>query len=228
MKKIGIIIFAAAFTIGLISALNCSIGNVGGYLEFDGTRGSGNSKSEVRSLSGFDRVTAGSAVRVEIIAGQEFSVEVEADDNLLEHIKTEIHDGRLEISTDGRLKTRNEMNIRISMPEINALELGGASVGKVSNIKTDVLELQANGASKLTIDGEAKTLSLEANGASKIDAENLKTETVTAEASGASKVIVSPATSLTAEASGASIIYYSGDPQTVVRNTSGASSIKQK
>jgi hypothetical protein len=71
-------------------------------------------------------------------------------------------------------------------------------------------------------------LELDASGASKINAENLKTVKVRADVSGASKAEVFVTDTLNADASGASKIIFSGEPKTVNKSASGASSISAK
>lgn len=220
MKKIILVIFAAVLLIGLVSS--CSIENIGGI------EGSGKAKTETRNLSGFKKIKAGSAMNLEITAQKDFSVTVEADDNLLEHIKTEVSGETLTISTKGRISSKTKFNIKISMPELVDADISGASGATITNVKTDSLKLDANGASKIKIDGEVKSLKATASGASGIDAENLKTENADAEASGASNITVSPTNELDAEASGASTVLYTNEPKNIKQNASGASTIKKK
>lgn len=222
MKKIGFVIFMVALTIGLIFTPNCSFGN------FTGIKGSGTSKTQQRNVSGFKRVEAGGAVNVEIDAQKDFSVTVEADDNLLEHIKTEVNGDTLKIYSEGKISPTAKLNVKISMPEIEGINLSGASDGKITNVRTDSLELKASGASEVVIVGEAKTLEAEASGASTIDAENLDVEDANVEASGASKAMVSATNNLEADANGASKISYTGEPKNIKQNSSGASSINKK
>jgi hypothetical protein len=159
---------------------------------------------------------------------KDFSVVIEADDNLLQYIKTEVRGDTLKIYTDGKISMQKKASVKISMPEITGLDVSGASTVVVSNVKADALELDASGASNITIDGEAKELVADASGASEIDAEELKVENAAVEASGASSATVSPANELKADASGASSIYYTGEPKNVVPKSSGASSVKKK
>lgn len=228
MKKFGLFIFIAALSVGILSALNCSVGGFDGAFGFDGVKGSGNVRSEKRTVSGFNKVRAGGAVQLEIAAQNDFSLEVESDDNLLPYIKTEIDGTNLKIFTEGKIKTKNPIRIRISMPELVGLDVSGASNAAVSGVKAKAFDLEASGASKINIDGEVEILVIEASGASKIDAENLKTQEAVADTSGASKIVVSPTVKLKADASGASTIYYTGEPESIDKNSSGASSIKQK
>lgn len=222
MKKLGLTVFIFALTIGIISALSCSYGNM------LGVQGSGNVKSETRNVSGFTEVEAGGAITVEIFAQKDFSVEVEADDNLLSLIETKVSGDTLKISMKDRISPKNKIRVKIAMPELNGLDISGASTAVVKDVKADSLKLEASGASKITIDGEANSLESEASGASRIDAENLKIEDADVRASGASNTTVSAANELKADASGASTIYYTGEPKDLSQNTSGASSIKRK
>lgn len=224
MKKISLAIFVLVLTIGLVFLTNCNFG----IKNFGGILGSANAKTETRNVSGFSKVEAGGAFNVEITAQKDFSVTVEADDNLLQNIKTEINGDTLKIYSEDRISPKTQMNVKISMPEIEGLELSGASNGTLTNVKADSLELKASGASKIKVDGEAKELNADASGASKIDAENLRVEDADVEASGASSATVSATDDLKIDASGASKISYTGEPKNIKQNSSGASSINKK
>lgn len=225
MKKIGLIVFITTLFIGLVSALNCSVGNFEGLSSI---KGSGNVKSETRDVSGFKAIEAGNAIVIQVAAGKDFAVKVEADDNLLPLIKTEVSGGELKIFTEGKISTRNEIRVRVSMPELDGISLSGASYGIVSGVNSNSLDLGASGASKITIEGRAQTIQAEASGASTIDAANLQTENANVEASGASNINVNTLNNLTAEASGASTIVYTGEPENIIEKSSGASSVKRK
>ena len=225
MKKFGFIIFLAALTIGSMSAINCSIGS---FKFSSGVKGSGNVKSEIRDAVDFKKIEAGGAVRIFITAQKDFSVEISADDNILPLIKTEVSGDTLKIYSNDRISPKNEIRVNISLPMLENLDISGASGAEVTNVTADQLKLEASGASKIKIDGTSKSLNGDASGASSIDAENLKTEDADVEASGASKITVSPTGNLKADASGASNVYYTGEPRSVEKKSSGASSVKQK
>jgi len=225
MKKVDLIVFAAASLIGLTFANGCGFG---GLNDIGGVQGSGAVKSEQRSVSGFSKVDAGGALNIELAAQKDFSVVIEADDNLLQYIKTEVSGDTLKIYTEGKISMQKKASVKISMPEVKALNISGASTASISNVKADALNLNASGASKITIDGEANDLTVEASGASGINAEALKVVNADVEASGASSATISAANEVKADASGASSIYYTGEPKNVMPKSSGASSIKKK
>lgn len=225
MKKIGFVVFIFALLIGLAFSTSCSFG---GFSNLSGVQGSGTPRTETRAVKGFTKVEAGGAVSVEIAVQKDFSVEVEADDNLLTNIKTETSGDTLKIYSEDRISPKTPIKIKISMPAIEGLDVSGASSGNVTNVGADMVELKASGASKITISGGAKSLKADASGASTINAETLRVEDADIEASGASSATVTAANDLKAEASGASKIYYAGEPKNIKQNSSGASSISKK
>ena len=222
MKKLGFTIFLSAFLIGLISVVSCSVADLGS------SAGSGNIKTEKRDVSGFTKINAGGAVTLQIDAQKEFSVEVQADDNLLSFIKTEVSGDTLKISVKDKISSKSKILVKISMPAITSLDVSGASGAVVSNVKADSIELEASGASKIKINGETSDLKIESTGASGVDAEGLAAGNAKVSAGGASNATVSVSNNLIADAFGASSIYYTGDPKNVEPKSSGASSIKQK
>lgn len=231
MRKVKIIVFIVALIAGLMFAkmFAFSFGfQMPSVSVFSKTKGSGNIQTEKREVSEFSSVKTGGAITVDIVAQRDFNVEVEADDNLLEHIKTEVKGDTLKIYTEGSISTRNPIRVRISMPQIESLDISGASGGTLTGVKNETLMVEASGASKIEINGEARELNVELSGASRLDAERLRSENVTVEASGASNATVAALNELTAEASGASNIRYTGEPKNVKRNISGASSVRQK
>ena len=225
MKKTGFLIFIFALAIGLAFSTNCSFG---GFSNLSGVQGSGTSKSETRNVSGFTKIDAGGAINIEVAAQKDFSVVVEADDNLLTNIKTEVSGDTLKIYSEDRISPKTRINVVISMPALEGLDISGASSVNVANVNADSLELKASGASKIKIDGAAKELNADASGASTIEAENLKVEDADVDASGASKATVAATNDLRVNASGASKISYIGEPKNIKQNSSGASSVTKK
>ena len=232
MKKIGIMIFVVALAIGLVVSNIFSFGRATGSffnfsLNFGGVHGSGNVATDKRGVSGFKSVDVGGVFQVEITAQKDFAVEVEADDNLLPLIKTEVHDGVLSIETEQRIKSSNPIRIRVYAPDIDNLEVSGAANVTVNDLKNSGLSVDSSGASKIKIAGVTDKLTVEVSGATKVDAESLTAVNASVEASGASHVRVNVTGQLRTDLSGASKVVYSGSP-TIEKKTSGASSVSQK
>ena len=232
MKKIGIAIFIAAIVIGVVFANLFSFGRASGQLfNFSfksGIKGSGVATSEARAAADFTGVDVGGVFQVEITAGKDYSVSVDADDNLLQYIKTEVNGDVLHIETTERINSTTPIRVRIAAPDIESIAASGASKVSLAGVKNSFLNVDTSGASKVKIEGETSEVKVEVSGASSIDAESLKAKNASVDASGASSVSVFATERLVSDASGASKISYSGNPTSVEKRTSGASRIHQK
>ncbi len=231
MKKIGILIFILTLVVGVVIGSLFSFGKVsaGSLVNFSfgkGVRGSGNVVSEQRSVAAFEGIKVSGIFRVEAVAGREQSVEIEADDNLLPLITTEVRDGMLVISTKESIRPRNTLVVRVSNPTIAKIQSSGVAKVTASEL-TGPFELDMSGASKAELKGNVSELKVSVSGAAKIEATELQAANADIKASGACKVSVAVSGELKANASGASKIYYTGEPVNVIRNTSGASRVKQ-
>lgn len=232
MKKVGLIVFVVAVGIGVAVASLFSWGKatesiVHFNVNFGAEKGSGNVASERRTVEEFSKLDVSHVFQVEVVAQSEFGVEVEADDNLLQFITTEVRGDTLHIELDQRVKTSNGMKIRISAPDIERIDASGASRVNISNLKNSELAVDTSGASKINVSGETGTLTVDVSGASQIDLGNLTATSANIDASGASFVNVNVANELIADASGASRITYAGSPS-VRKSTSGAGSVSHK
>lgn len=230
MKKVGFLIFVAALVVGFIAANASSIGRLSdGPLNFSfnfgGVKGSGDSASENREIKGFKGVDVGSSFEVVITAQKEFSVTVEADDNILPLIETEVRRGVLNIECSRRVSPKTPMRILISAPDIDDVETSGAASVTLNSIKNSNLKIDSSGASRVFVTGETSKLLVELSGATKVDAEALLAETANIETSGASQASVNVLNSLRTDASGASKITYSGNPRDLNTKKSGAASV---
>lgn len=231
MKKLGIIVFIAALVVGVFFSSLFSFGRVTSKIfnfNFSGVKGSGVAASEKRDESEFKSVDVGGVFQVEITAQKDYSVEVSADDNLLQYIKTEVEGDTLKISTEKRINSQTPIIVRISAPNIEHVDASGASKVTVNGLKNSKFGLDTSGASKVDLSGETASLTIDVSGASKIDAENLIAARANVGASGASKVTLNASEELIADASGASKISYAGNPKNVEKKSSGASSVSAR
>jgi hypothetical protein len=229
MKKFGILIFIIAIIVGVAFSSLFSFGRATGKLiTFSvGSRitGSGVGGSEARNADGFRGVDVSGVFQVEVAAGKEFSVQVQADNNLLPYIRTEVEGGILQIETTESIKSENPMRVLVTAPDIESIEAAGSSAVSVTGITNSSFEVDASGNSKVKVEGETGELNVDVSGASAVDAKALRADTATVDSSGASRVSVFAAKRLTSSASGASTVIYSGNPASVEKSSSGASRI---
>lgn len=193
-----------------------------------GVRGNGNIVTEEREISAFEILDVGGAFNVEIVSGKSPYLKIQAEENLIPLIRTEIKGDKLVISSRKNLNPRKELKIYIEVPDLKVADVSGASRVNAENVSTGKFAVYASGASHVTITGKTDKLLVEASGASHINTYEFTADEVKADVSGASSVKVFAKNSIVSEASGASHISYKGDPQKVITDVSGASSVSRK
>jgi hypothetical protein len=231
MKKIGLIIFIGALAVGVILANFISFGkfvfNSPVSLSFGQVKGSGKLVTEKREVSEFENVEVSGNFEVEIVVRKNFTIEVEADDNLLPLIKTEINGNTLEIEREARFSSSQPVKIRVSAPNIENLDVSGVSKVNVVSIENENLKIDTSGASSVKVQGKTIHLTVDMSGASKVDTKDLISTNVSIDGSGASGGNISVAEKLSADLSGASHVNYFGNPTEINKKTSGGSCLKQ-
>jgi hypothetical protein len=192
--------------------------------------GSGARKTERRDVGEFDRLVVEGAYRVEVsCGGGPRSLEIEADDNLLSLIRTDVDGGRLRIHSENRgMKTETMPRVRISVPDLKEVSIPGASDFTVSGLDNDAFKLSVEGASKFRASGATGRLDITLNGAGLVDARELRAAQVTAVNNGAGVVTVHASDSLDATVNGVGTVDYYGDPKTVNPQVNGIGRITKK
>lgn len=192
-----------------------------------GISGSGVAKTETRSVGSYDSVEVHGALDVEITVGPASSLAVTADDNLLSHVETDVVGDELVIRPKGTIRPNTPIEVIITTPVLEGIEVHGASDAVVTGLSAERFEATVHGASDLSLKGKADALEVEAHGASVVDAEDLVAKHADVDAAGASKVTLSELEELDANLSGASHCTYAGDPA-IDESLSGASSLKKR
>jgi hypothetical protein len=190
--------------------------------------GSGNSRSETRDMPEFDRIAVEGAYRVEVTAGGQRRVEVDADDNLLPVLKTEVEGGLLRIRNERGISARGLPVVRVSVPDVKEISVPGASDLQLSGVKNDALKINVEGAGRLRAAGETARLAVSLSGAGMIDAGELRARQVSAACDGAGSVTVFASETLDAAINGMCLINYHGDPPTVNPQVNGLGRVVRK
>ena len=174
--------------------------------------GSGIRKKEQRQVAAFSSIATSGAFDVDVNCQKPQSLEVEADDNLLALITTEVSGNVLHIKSKGNFSVKDPIKIKISMGNLEGLSANGAGRIDVTGLNSDKFEIDANGATTIRVSGEAKLVDIDTNGAGKIDAHNLRASRGVVQAKGVARVDVNVAEQLDVTVSGPSHVTYKGDP----------------
>jgi hypothetical protein len=191
-----------------------------------GSEGSGIAASQVREVPPFSSVELAGGNNVVIRAGEQQSVVVKADDNLLNRVTTHVKSGALVIgNTPGSLTARSPMSVEVSVPSLNALVLTGSGNIMVNGIKTESLTVTLSGSGNLFGSGAASSLDITISGVGNARFTQLVANNVDAVLSGSGAIFVTATKSLDASIPGSGTITYTGNPQDVTKSVTGAGAI---
>ncbi len=211
--------------------------------------GSGNLETEEYTFANFTRVEISSAFEFQIRQSSSYSINVTADDNVIDHVQISQDGQTLKIRVGGVPSFRRvTLKASVTMPQLDGLTVSGASSGTVSDFSsTEAVSIAVSGASRVTGDITAGDIGFDVSGASTIELEG-SADNMVAVVSGASRsslddftvnnanVNISGASTgtinldgrLDANVSGASTLLYVGDPVMGTINVSGASTLSKK
>jgi hypothetical protein len=141
-----------------------------------GERGSGNVVTETRDVSGFRALEIDYPAQVFVKQGNQESLEIEAEDNLLPGLKTEVRNGVLQIFY------RTERGKHINPTE----------VVKITIVAKDLADVEFNSAGELTIDGlETDNLDVSLSGAGNLRLDEVQLQGLGVNLSGAGSMTAS-------------------------------------
>lgn len=190
--------------------------------------GSGIIVTEARQLAGFDSIDMRAVGDVEVTQGGVQSIDIETDDNIIDHIIMSVSNGELIITSDENYDSDHGVIITITMPDIELLELSGVgSIEGQNDFTVDALELVLDGVGGFAVLGTAQTLVAEVSGVGNIDAEALSAATATVDISGVGDIYVTATDELNVTISGNGDVYYAGNPPVINSNITGNGSLIQ-
>jgi hypothetical protein len=214
-----------------------------------GEPGSGNLVTEPREVSDFHAVDVDYPAVVLITQGAKESLELEAEDNLLPGLKTQVRNGVLEIfykTENGKhVNPTKTVKITIVVKDLSEAQLTSAGELSIEKLKTDALDVSLSGAGDLKLtDIVVKTLSVGLSGAGSMTAsgtaddldmnisgfgdfkgKDLHSKKANVDISGAGSATVWVDDDLSADISGAGSISYYGSAS-VTRQISGVGGVK--
>lgn len=239
-------IIIAAVTALLFSSCVFSDKDGGHGIFKEKVSGTGNVVKQERNITkNFTYVSASHALEVVIEQGSKISVLVEADENLQEHIKTEVDGNELKIYSDVNITNADAKRIVVRMPKINGISTSSsASVINKTLIKAENLNLSSSSGSNLnvtidtdnvacesssgsmiTVRGNTTELTTSSSSGSSLNAKGLTAKNVTAEASSGSSTSVNPQETLEASASSGANIQYITNPKQLNKHASSGGSV---
>jgi len=210
-------------------------------------RGSGVLKQEKRDVSGFTEVKLKNMGQLTIQQGDRESLTIEAEDNILPKIVTEVEGGALVIRTERGVSLSPTATVRYTLmvKNLTGMELSGS--GKIETgaihsedfrvrlpgsgeirmdeLAADTLNAEISGSGSIKIPGKVASQRIRISGSGDYDGRNLRSRSADVSVSGSGDSSVWVEDDLTAHISGSGTVDYYGNPK-VSRSISGSGKVR--
>ncbi|GGK46784.1 MULTISPECIES: head GIN domain-containing protein [Flavobacteriaceae] len=224
----------------LISTSSCFVDGL------TGIKGNRNVVSEDRVISdNFDEIKVQQGIQLFITQDNATELKVEADENIIDLLITEVKDNQLIIYFEKNVNRAKARNVFLNTATIKKIKASsGASVKSENTFQATSLDLDASSGSSIKVYvnaddvttetssganikvyGKSQTFSGKASSGSSIDADELEAIDAYAKASSGANINVKVSGNLTAKASSGGDIDYEGSPTNINKDTSSGGSV---
>lgn len=173
-------------------------------------RGSGVRAEVDREVGEFRSVRLEVCANVLVRVGEEPSIHLAGDDNLLGHVETRVEKGRLSIDLDGSASFRCGLEIVIGTPTLEGFTIEGSGDVRIQDLAAERVRLAIEGSGTLRAEGTARSVEGSIEGSGDMDLAALETESAELSIEGSGSMDVLVARELRYEIEGSGHIRYAG------------------
>lgn len=209
-------------------------------------QGSGKEATDKRQVTAFDKLEIAGSFNITLVQDSSNSITINADDNILNIIKTDVSGDKLKISTDNKnVCSSKEVTVTIGVRNLKSIAASGAveitSNGRLNfgdldlnlsgatkinlNIAASNVETNGSGVSEIALKGQASSHTIEMSGSGNVHAFDFVVGNYTIETSGQSDCEINVLSELNIHSTGASDIKYKGNPTKINKSKTGALSL---
>ena len=210
--------------------------------------GVGDLVTETRTTGNFSGIETQISGEVFYVQGNEYKVELTAQQNILNVMETPIINNRLVIrfKNDVRVRSHEQITVKVTAPSISNIVLAGSGNVSVSNpLAGNFLSFNLSGSGNMTLPaitsshleatisgsgnisfgaGTANTEEIKISGSGNIDAQNILSKSAITSTSGSGTIKLNASETLNVTISGSGSVFYSGNPF-ITTNITGSGSV---
>jgi hypothetical protein len=163
---------------------------------WESVRGSGDVVEETREVRGLEEVRGVSNATIGdlyIEIGEETSLRIEAEDNLLDHIETEVRGDVLHIETERgvNLRPRDAIEFYLTIPSLESLSVSGTGSAEAPDLESKRFSATVSGTGDVQIESlDVNTAELEITGTGDVEIDRLQGARLEVKISGTGKVTI--------------------------------------
>jgi len=218
----------------LLVILSLTLTSCGFPIRYTTVRGTGNSITESRRVSGFDEVELSGIGTLIIEQGISESLEITAEANLMPYLESQVSGGKLRLGVEdfANVQPTEEIVYRLKVIDLASIETSGLGEVRSASLSSDSLRIQISGSGKITIEnlqsnqlnvevsglgdiflaGKVEDQRVEISGSGTYSAGGLETNSAEVSISGSGNAVLWVKESLITEISGMGTVEFYGSP----------------
>lgn len=169
--------------------------------------------TQTRDVAAFTQIDNRGSVDVRLHVGEQQHVKVWAGEKVINDVRTEVHNGTLEIAFDHHGWGGNNVVVEASVPKLAGIEASGSGDIDADGIKTRAFEVRSDGSADIALSGAAEALRVSLNGSGDADLADLNAKQATVAVSGSGNADVRADDRLMVEVDGSGDVRYHGSPE---------------
>ena len=175
--------------------------------------GSGNIVSEEREVISFSRISSEGVIDMEITQGDSQFIEITADDNVIDRVRTKVNNGELSLYLDGDSFKNIQVRAVLRVKSLTAIRnIGTGDISARDFNGNENFNLYNSGTGNIELTGSATSLTLENEGTGTISAFGFPVRQADLTLIGSGDCEVHCTESMNVFIDGSGNVYYKGNP----------------
>ena len=207
-------LFVIPAAIAALALAGCSIGD-------DGPR-----TTQTRDVAAFSHIDNQDSVDVQLHVGEPQRVRVRAGEKVIDDVRTEVHDGTLQVTFDHDGWGGDNVVVDVSVPKLAGIETSGSGDIDADGVAADGFEVRSDGSADIAVAGTAARLAVDLDGSGDADLGELTAREARVLVSGSGDLDVRADERLDVAVDGSGDVRYRGNPE-VTRNVDGSGDLSR-
>ena len=195
--------------IAALALAGCSLGD-------DGPR-----TTQTRAVAAFSHIDNQDSVDLRLHVGEPQRVRVRAGEKVIDDVRTEVHDGTLQVTFDHDGWGGDSVVVDVSVPRLTGIEASGSGDIDADGVAADAFEVTSDGSADIAVAGTAARLAVDLDGSGDADLGELTAREARVFVSGSGDLDVRAGDRLDVAVDGSGDVRYHGNPE-VTQNVDGS------
>jgi hypothetical protein len=190
-------------------------------------QGSGVAKTEQRDVGKFDELSIQGGMDAVVTIGDQQSLTIEADDNILPIIETKVEDGKLIVQPAESYSSKTHVKLTITVPRLKGVAINGSGDVDVIGLNgAESFAVAINGSGDVTAKGTAQSVSVAVRGSGDVKLQDLVAKNGKVAVAGSGDVTVNATDVLDVSVAGSGDVKYMGSPK-LTKSIAGSGSVRK-